>query len=70
MVSMPPAATLEITGVRAEVTFFKQLLDKLDVDAEILQVGDFKAAGEPLTLLPACSPAVAAAIRAIRGRPL
>ncbi len=48
-VSMPAAATLEITGVRAEVTFFKQLLDTLGVDAEILQVGDFKGAGEPLT---------------------
>lgn len=48
-VAMPPAATLEITGVRAEVTFFKQLLDTLGVDAEILQVGEFKGAGEPLT---------------------
>jgi protease-4 len=48
-VTMPPAATLEITGVRAEVQFFKPLLDKLGVDAEILQVGEFKGAGEPLT---------------------
>lgn len=48
-VSMPPAATLEITGVRAEVQFYKSLLDKLGVDAEILQVGEFKGAGEPLT---------------------
>jgi len=48
-VTMPPAATLEITGVRAEVQFFKALLDKLGVDAEILQVGEFKGAGEPLT---------------------
>ena len=48
-VAMPPAATLEITGVRTEVTFFKTMLDKLDVDAEILQVGEFKGAGEPLT---------------------
>jgi len=48
-VAMPPAATLEITGVRTEVTFFKAMLDKLDVDAEILQVGEFKGAGEPLT---------------------
>jgi protease-4 len=46
---MPPAATLEITGVRAEVTFFKGMLDKLGVEAEILQVGEFKGAGEPLT---------------------
>lgn len=48
-VSMPPAATLEITGVRMEVTFFKAMLDTLGVDAEILQVGEFKGAGEPLT---------------------
>jgi protease IV len=48
-VSMPPAATLEITGVRTEVTFFKAMLDTLGVDAEILQVGEFKGAGEPLT---------------------
>ncbi len=48
-ITMPPAATLEITGVRAEVTFFKGLLDKLGVEAEILQVGEFKGAGEPLT---------------------
>jgi protease-4 len=44
-----PAATLAITGVRAEVTFLKELLDKLGVEAEILQVGEFKGAGEMLT---------------------
>jgi protease-4 len=48
-ITMPPAATLEITGVRAEVMFFKGMLDKLGVAAEILQVGEFKGAGEPLT---------------------
>ena len=48
-ITMPPAATLEITGVRAEVTFYKAMLDKIGVDAEILQVGEFKGAGEPLT---------------------
>lgn len=48
-ITMPPAATLEITGVRTEVTFFKEMLDTLGVDAEILQVGEFKGAGEPLT---------------------
>jgi protease-4 len=48
-ITMPPAATLEIAGVRAEVTFFKGMLDKLGVEAEILQVGEFKGAGEPLT---------------------
>ncbi|NDC53572.1 MAG: signal peptide peptidase SppA [Planctomycetia bacterium] len=48
-ITMAPAATLEITGVRAEVMFFKDLLDTLGVQAEILQVGEFKGAGEPLT---------------------
>lgn len=48
-VTIAPAATLEITGVRAEMTFFKAMLDRLGVDAEILQVGDFKGAAEPLT---------------------
>ena len=48
-IAMPPAATLEITGVRTEMTFFKSMLDRLGVQAEILQVGEFKGAGEPLT---------------------
>ena len=48
-IAMPPAATLEITGVRAEMMFFKSMLDRFDVKAEILQVGEFKGAGEPLT---------------------
>jgi protease IV len=48
-VVMPPAATLELTGVRAEMMFFKAMLDRLGVAAEILQVGEFKGAGEPLT---------------------
>ena len=48
-ITMPPAATLEITGVRTEVMFFKDLFDQLGLKAEILQVGEFKGAGEPLT---------------------
>jgi protease IV len=48
-VVMPPAALLELTGVRAEMMFFKAMLDRIGVDAEILQVGEFKGAGEPYT---------------------
>ena len=48
-ITLAPAATLELTGVRAEMTFFKAMLDRLGVDAEILQVGEFKGAAEPLT---------------------
>jgi protease-4 len=49
LITLAPAATLEITGVRAEMTFFKAMLDRLGVNAEILQVGEFKGAAEPLT---------------------
>lgn len=48
-VMIAPAATLAITGVRAEVTFLKEMLDKVGIEAEILQVGEFKGAGEMLT---------------------
>ena len=36
---MPESGTLSIAGVRAEVTFFKKLFDKLGIKAEILQKG-------------------------------
>jgi protease-4 len=31
------------------MTFFKSMLDRLGLQAEILQVGEFKGAAEPLT---------------------
>jgi len=46
---MPESGTLVLPGVRAEMQFFKNLLEKLDIQADILQVGKFKGAGEPLT---------------------
>ena len=46
---MPPSGSLLITGVRAEINFYKGLLEKIGAKAEILQVGDFKGAGEPYT---------------------
>jgi protease-4 len=46
---MPPSGSVTVSGVRAEVTFYKDLLDKLGVKADMLQVGDFKGAAEPLT---------------------
>lgn len=44
---MPPSGSLLITGVRAEINFYKDLLAKIGAKADILQVGDFKGAGEP-----------------------
>ncbi len=46
---MPEAGTLAVTGVRAELTFYKQLLDKLGVKAEMMQIGAYKGAAEPMT---------------------
>lgn len=48
-VLVPPAGWLMLTGLRMEVTYFKNLFDKLGVRADILQMGDFKGAGEPFT---------------------
>ena len=48
-VIIPPSGSLMLTGLAAEITFYKSLLDKLGVQAEIIQVGDFKGAAEPFT---------------------
>jgi len=46
---MPPSGSLMITGVQAEVIFFKGLFDKLGIQADFIQIGDFKGASEPFT---------------------
>lgn len=46
---MPASGSLMINGVQAEVMFFKGLLDKLGIQADFIQIGDFKGAAEPLT---------------------
>ena len=46
-VIMPPSGTLVVAGVRAEVLFYKGLLDKLGIKADLMQMGKYKGAGEP-----------------------
>ncbi|QDU93347.1 signal peptide peptidase SppA [Lignipirellula cremea] len=46
---MPESGMLMLPGVRAEITFYKGLLEKLGVEADMMQVGDFKGAAEPMT---------------------
>ena len=46
---MPESGSLMITGIQAEVMFFKGLFDKLGIQADFIQIGDFKGASEPLT---------------------
>ena len=42
-----PAGSLNLTGLRAEVMFYKGLLDKLDIQADMLAMGKYKSGVEP-----------------------
>ena len=44
-----PTGSLNLTGLRAEVTFYKGLLDKLDIEADLLAMGKYKSGIEPYT---------------------
>ena len=46
---MPESGTLMLTGLHAEVMFYKNLFEMLDVRADMLRVGAFKSAAEPYT---------------------
>lgn len=46
---LAPAGHLSITGLAAETVFFKGTLDKLGIEAQVHQAGQYKAAGEPFT---------------------
>ena len=46
---MPPVGMLTVAGVRMEITYFKNLFEKLGIKADMLQVGDYKGAAEPFT---------------------
>lgn len=48
-ICMPESGWLMLTGLRAEVSFYKELLKHLGVKADMLQMGDFKGAAEPYT---------------------
>jgi protease-4 len=46
---MPESGEIMLPGVRAEVMFFRGLFDMLGIQADMMQVGDFKGAAEPFT---------------------
>ena len=46
-VMMPVSGGLTVTGLRAEVTYYKAALDKLMLKADVLKVGAYKSAVEP-----------------------
>ncbi|MFN4260563.1 MAG: signal peptide peptidase SppA [Gemmataceae bacterium] len=48
-ICMPEAGWLLLVGLRGGATFYKNLFDKIGVQADMLQMGDFKGAAEPFT---------------------
>ena len=48
-ICMPPSGALMANGLQAEVMFYKGVFEKLGIQAEFMQVGNFKGAAEPYT---------------------
>lgn len=46
-VVLMPVGSLNLTGLRAEIMFYKGLLDKLDIQADMLAMGKYKSGIEP-----------------------
>jgi len=47
---MTPTGEVMMTGLSLESIHFKDILEKLGIKADFVQIGDYKAAAEPLTL--------------------
>jgi protease-4 len=45
----PPWLLLNLIGLKAEVTFFKDMLDKLEIEAQVRGLGEYKTAAEIFT---------------------
>jgi protease-4 len=48
-ISMQPTGMLELVGAHAQLVYARELLDQVGVRADLLQVGRFKGAADPLT---------------------
>ena len=46
-VVLMPTGSLNLTGLRAEVLFYKGLLDKLDIEADMLAMGKYSPVWSP-----------------------
>jgi len=46
---MPPGTPLYLTGLISEVMYFKDVMEKLEIEPELFQAGKFKSAIEPYT---------------------
>lgn len=50
LVMLNPSGSVDIHGLQATTLFFKQLLDKIGIEAQVVKVGTFKSAVEPFML--------------------
>jgi protease-4 len=48
-IAIPESGEVLIPGIRAEFAFYKDLLAKLGIEADMMHVGDYKGAAEPYT---------------------
>ncbi len=48
-VSIVPTGHVNLVGLSVTQVYFKQLMDKVGIQADVLQMGDYKTAGEPFT---------------------
>lgn len=48
-ITMSPAGMINLTGTAVEITYARELLDKVGVQAELLHVGRYKGAADSLT---------------------
>lgn len=46
---MPEAGIIAIPGLQLQISYYKDLLEKVGVEADMIHVGDYKGAAEPLT---------------------
>jgi protease IV len=47
--TMPPSGDVLMAGMRAEIMFYKDFFEKFHLQADFLQMGDYKGAAEPYT---------------------
>lgn len=52
-----PAGDVDVSGLYGEASYYKNMLDKIGVEADIIHCGDFKSAGEPFYLTGPSEPA-------------
>lgn len=48
-IAIPPVSQLHLTGLRAELTFYAGLMDKIGLHADMMRIGDYKTAPERYT---------------------